>query len=502
MNKAKNNSVNSLSSVRKKAEEVSHGGHGEHREEMCEALPKGWVEVNLEECTNILDGYRDPVSSDERNKRIAGKKENELFSYYGATGQVGQIDDYLIEGCYVLIGEDGAPFFDSNKNIAYMVDGKIWVNNHAHILDSFTDNYFLCHFLNQFDFTGYVTGTTRLKLTQGKLRDIPVKFPPLNEQKRIVAKLDAIMPRIEAVKARMDKVPGILKRFRQSVLTAAVTGKLTEQWREAHPEVESADSSLSEVSEKLSGNYLNVFEDTQYCLLPDTWIYAPLEKMGKITGGGTPSKSKQEYWKGNIPWISPKDMKKPKIKHGIDYISDSAVKNSSVKLIPAGSILFVVRGMILAHTFPVALTLDKVTINQDMKGITPIANVQPEFLLLVFQNIQNRVLEYIKEATHGTLRLEMEIIQSFAFPLPPLEEQKEIVRQVDKLFALADKVEVHYQKAKARVEKLSQSVLAKAFRGELVPQDPNDEPAEKLLERILEEKERLSQGTQKTRRKK
>jgi len=102
----------------------------------------------------------------------------------------------------------------------------------------------------------------------------------------------------------------------------------------------------------------------------------------------------------------------------------------------------------------------------------------------------------------GPKALNCQRVREIDFNLPPLEEQKEIVRQVDKLFTLADKVEAHYQKAKARVDKLSQSVLAKAFRGELVPQDPNDEPAEKLLERILEEKARLSQGTQRTRGKK
>jgi len=90
----------------------------------------------------------------------------------------------------------------------------------------------------------------------------------------------------------------------------------------------------------------------------------------------------------------------------------------------------------------------------------------------------------------------------YPIPLPPLEEQKEIVRQVDQLFALADKLDAHYQKAKTHVDKLSQSVLAKAFRGELVPQDPNDEPAEQLLERIMEEKAKLSQGSQRTRRNK
>ena len=87
--------------------------------------------------------------------------------------------------------------------------------------------------------------------------------------------------------------------------------------------------------------------------------------------------------------------------------------------------------------------------------------------------------------------LNQSVLSNIAFPLPPLEEQKEIVRQVDKLFALADKVEDRYQKARARVDALAQSVLAKTFRGELVPQDPDDEPAEKLLQRIQEEKTKM-----------
>jgi type I restriction enzyme, S subunit len=153
------------------------------------------------------------------------------------------------------------------------------------------------------------------------------------------------------------------------------------------------------------------------------------------------------------------------------------------------------------HTFPVALTQNEVTINQDMKGLIPIKQTNPEYLVLIFKNMQNKILSYIKEATHGTLRLEMPLIQTFAVPLPPLEEQKEIVRQVDNLFTLADKLEAHYQNAKSRIDKLSQSVLAKAFRGELVPQNPNDEPAEKLLERIMAEKAKMESALKRGKKK-
>lgn len=445
---------------------VSSEQWAEGSEQQEGQLPKGWIEIKLEKCTHILDGYREPVSSDERNKRIAGKPINELFPYYGATGPVGLIDGYLIEGRYVLIGEDGAPFFDSNKNIAYIVDGKIWVNNHAHILDSITDNDFLCHFLNQFDFTGYVTGTTRLKLTQGKLRDIPVKFPPLNEQKRIVAKLDAIMPRIEAVKERLDKLPTILKRFRQSVLTAAVTGRLTENWREQLPKM-------------------------------GEWEEKPLNSIipkGNIFDGPFGSNLKtSDYVSAGVRVIRLENIEHMSFVEGKEtYITNEKYQSLLRHTVYEGDIIFssFITENIRACVLPNLKT--RAIAKADCFCIrSEITTIDTKFLLLALVSFDSyhQLVCHIHGATRP--RINTTQLKKLILQLPPLEEQKEIVRQVDKLFALADKVEAHYLKAKARVDKLAQSVLAKAFRGELVPQDPNDEPAEKLLERILEEKAKL-----------
>ena len=129
-----------------------------------------WEYVAFCDAVDICDTLRKPINSKERSKRIAGKKQSELYPYYGATGQAGYIDDYITDGEYVLLGEDGAPFLDAYAPKAYLINGKAWVNNHAHVLRSKKSNKFLCYYLNYFDYKGFVSGTTRLKLTQNSMR--------------------------------------------------------------------------------------------------------------------------------------------------------------------------------------------------------------------------------------------------------------------------------------------------------------------------------------------
>ncbi|WP_181941615.1 restriction endonuclease subunit S, partial [Klebsiella pneumoniae] len=130
---------------------------------------------------------------------------NKLYPYYGATGEVGKIDDFIFDEELIALGEDGVPFFDGQKNKAYMLYGKTWVNNHAHVLKAIqglSHNKFLCYFLNQFDYHDYVNGGTRLKLTQANMRKIPVRFAPFSEQKIIAEKLDILLAQVDSTKAR------------------------------------------------------------------------------------------------------------------------------------------------------------------------------------------------------------------------------------------------------------------------------------------------------------
>ena len=182
---------------------------------------KKWDIVPLADAVDICDTLRRPINAKERQARISGKKQSDLFPYYGATGQVGYIDDYITDGEYVLLGEDGAPFLDAYSEKAYIITGKAWVNNHAHVLRSKTNNKFLCYYLNFFNYNGFVSGTTRLKLTQGMMRQIPVPMPAVDEQERIVARIEELFSKLDNGVETLRKTKQQLAVYRQAVLIEA-----------------------------------------------------------------------------------------------------------------------------------------------------------------------------------------------------------------------------------------------------------------------------------------
>ena len=179
-----------LKRINSKAEITCDNGH-------YTQLPDGWTACRLEQVADILDNLRKPINSSERDSRIRNRQIDELYPYYGATGQVGLIDDYIINGNYLLLGEDGAPFLDKNAIKAYSISGKSWVNNHAHILSPKIDFEFLQYSLNQIDYSEYVNGSTRLKLTQTDMRSIKIMLPPLAEQKRIKSKIQILFSQLD-----------------------------------------------------------------------------------------------------------------------------------------------------------------------------------------------------------------------------------------------------------------------------------------------------------------
>ena len=438
-------------------------------------LSDGWMWTMLEDCTEILDSQRVPINAKEREKRIRGKSRAELYPYYGATGQVGWIDDYLFDDELVLLGEDGAPFLDFSKDKAYLIKGKSWVNNHAHVLRARTElmsNQLLCYYLNTYDYHSYVTGTTRLKLNQSMMRKIPVLLPPLPEQHRIVAKIEELFTKLDAGIDELHKAQSQLKRYRQSVLKAAFEGKLTESWRAEHQdEIEQASS--------IANN------------LPDGWSWTTLEAVSTLN----PRIDKQSIDDDLEVTFLP--MKSVEALSGKIDLSEtkrfSALKGKSYTPFHDGDILF-------AKVTP-CMENGKIAIAHDLKNGIGFGSTEFHVIRLseehskqffFFYFLQQKFRQEAKRAMTGAvglLRVPTDYMRRVPIPLPPLPEQRAIVSEVESRLSVADAVEKTVTAELKRAEQLRQSILKKAFSGKLVPQDPNDEPASVLLKRTKAQKE-------------
>ncbi len=173
----------------------------------------------------------------------------------------------------------------------------------------------------------------------------------------------------------------------------------------------------------------NSFKALEEGEIPESWTVQTLGEIGNWLSGGTPSMSNPAFWEGDLPWVSPKDMKIARLSDAQDHVSELAVGNGT-RLVPSGAILVVVRGMILAHSVPVAQALRPLAFNQDIKALLCNSNVDSDFVLYWFQMNANRVLGIVSESTHGTKRIPTEALFQLPIALPPVHEQQAIVSKL------------------------------------------------------------------------
>jgi type I restriction enzyme S subunit len=187
--------------------------------EWLREIPAHWEVKKLAWLTKCLDGSRVPLNAEER-----GSMQGE-YPYWGANSVVDYVDKWLFDEELVLLGEDGAPFFDQTKMVAFHVSGKIWVNNHAHVLRRrrMIDAAFLSHALNCVGYRAFIDGTTRDKLTQGDMNTIPIQCPELDEQRVIAAFLGRETAKIDALVAKKKRLIELLQEKRTAFITRAVT---------------------------------------------------------------------------------------------------------------------------------------------------------------------------------------------------------------------------------------------------------------------------------------
>lgn len=418
--------------------------------------------IPLEQAADILDSYRKPVNSKERLNLIKGKPLDELFPYYGATGQVGWIDSFLTDGEYILLGEDGAPFLNPYAEKAYIIYGKTWVNNHAHILRSKTNNEFLCYYLNYFNYKNYVSGTTRLKLTQAQMRKIPIPNIPSDEQSRIVARIEELFSELDKAVDTLKNTKEQLEVYRQAVLKAAFEGKYTKWWRKNHNV--SANEEYCELRKENQ-----VFKDTSgdenelSLNIPDEWMKVRLGEIFDVEVGATPSRQHAEYWNGSIPWVSSGEVRFTTINKTREMITDIGLKNASTNLQPIGTVLLAMIG-------------EGKTRGQSAILNIPAAHNQNTAAILVSKTLcQPKYIYYFLQLNYENTRrvgsgnnqkaLNKERVRAIRVPFAPIAEQSIIVKEIEKRLSICENIEQTVNTALAQADAMRQSILKQAFEG-------------------------------------
>ena len=421
-------------------------------EEQPYKVPENWCWTYLTKgYAECKDNCRKPINAKER----ANRKGN--IPYYGATGQVGWIDDYLTDEELVLLGEDGAPFLDLIRDKAYLISGKAWVNNHAHILVSLfghVGNLYMLHYLNIFNFEGYVNGTTRLKLTQSNMDLIPIPLPPITEQQRIVSTIESLFADLDEAKAKLQTVLNGFAERKAAILHQAFTGELTRVWREEHGE------SLSSWEEKNLDEVCSSIFDGDHMPPPKSETGIPFLVISNVSNG------KLSYENTRF------------VPH--EYYNEL----SETRKPQLGDVLYTLVG---TYGIPVIVDDERPFCFQRHMALLKPKAIETRFLWYLLQT--QEMYQKASSIATGTAQMTVPIkgLRKLQFNCPPQSEQKVIVHILDHVLGNEQQAKSAVKSVLADIDTMKKSILARAFRGELGTGDKKDESAVSLLRQILQQ---------------
>jgi type I restriction enzyme S subunit len=331
---------------------------------------------------------------------------------------------------------------------------------------------FLRHFLASPSVQGRIWreeyGVTRQALTKGWVQALQVPLAPIAEQHRIIAKVDALMSRARAARARLDKVPLLLKQFRQSVLSKAFSGELTESWREARG-------------------------------LSADWPEVSIEDVGSVGTGSTPLRANAGYFAGaGTPWVTSAATGSPFVMEAQEFVTPAAIAEHRLKLYPVGTLLVAMYGEGKTRGQVTELLIEA-TINQACAAIVVDESLAVrDFVKLLLEGSYFQMRERAEGGNQPNLNLSK--IRQFPLRLPSVEEQRQIVAVARRLLSRADSLDKLLERARQALDRAPQTILEKAFAGDLVPTEADlaaaegrgFEPAEEALTRVMVH--RLSAG--------
>jgi type I restriction enzyme, S subunit len=471
------------------------------------SIPNGWVYANLDKlCSNekksVEQGYVPYVEIGNIN--IATKQYIPSSKPAVKGAMLAKSGDILISRVRPTRGA-----------ISVILESEIAVSSAFTVLRPLMGilskyiHYFLSWNSEILNFLGEKsTGTMYPTVKDDVILQFPIPLSPLAEQKRIVTKLDELLPNLSVLKQRLDKASLIINRFRQDILVRACSGELTENWRTNHPNANGANKLLNNILSKrktiLTSNSARNYrqpinlEESQFANIPEGWAAATVDQLTTFVTSGSRGWAKY-YAKSGSMFIRAQNISTDKlILDEVAYVRPPRNSEGHRTLVQTGDLLITITG---ANTTRTALIEDKINeayINQHIALVRFVDNLISQFVYIWMISPGHGRAKLLND-TYGAGKpgLNLDNIRNTTIALPSIEEQQEILRRVKALFELADAIEKKVVYAKARVDKLTQSILDKTFLGELVPTEAelarqegrSYEPASVLLDRISLETE-------------
>ena len=419
-------------------------------EEIPFEIPNNWEWVRFGKIVINYDSKRRPVAKSDRDKL------KKIYDYYGATGVIDKVENYLFDGIYLMIGEDGGNFYTQRDN-SFIANGKFWANNHVHIVSPILLNIkYLKHCLDSTNFPakGLITGIAVPKLNQDNLNSILIPLPPLAEQKRIVKKIEELEPFIEEYGQAETELTELNTNFpeqiKKSILQYAIQGKLVEQDPNDEPASELLKKIKAEKAELVKQGKIKKDKQESYIFkgddnrhyeqigsetkditdeipfdIPNNWCWCRLGNVFDVRDG---THDTPKYYPQGIPLVTSKNLCNGDISYdNVKFISqDDANKINERSFVDNGDILF---GMIGTIGKPVIVNK---TIEFCIKNVALIKNIFNQdikycyYLLLAMEEFMN------KNASGGVQPfVSLNYIRNLLIPLPPIKEQERIAYKLN-----------------------------------------------------------------------
>ena len=420
-------------------EKYSDGSVKNIQDEIPFELPAGWAWVRFGTFSINRDSERKPIALSNR------KNVKKHYDYYGASGKIDKVDKYIFNEKLLLIGEDGANLVTRSKPIAFFAEGKYWVNNHAHCIDSTNKQYlnYLCCYINAINLEKYITGSAQPKMNQDNMNSILISVPPYLEQERILKQIDSIFNLTNEISINYNDIDTINHLLRSKILELAIQGKLVPQDENNEPASVLLERIRAERKAKLGKKYVEsyIFKGDDNCYyenMPKNWVKCRLSDIADLERGITFSASAKETikTKKNIACIRTANVQDELDLDDLIYVDRAYTKNNERKLLRVGDIIMssanskelVGKSCIVKH-FDGEMTFGGFVL------VIRSIQIIPEFLLICLKYLFLKGAFY-NESTQTTniANISTKIIESLEISLPPLMEQQRIINKITTLF--------------------------------------------------------------------